>query len=642
MNGKYNKTADFCKRNWKDETAHILRVADEVCRNYFLFDMPWDMERTVEPVIFENKINWDYIPGSDREFTWQFNRHRYFIILGQAYRLTGDKKYAENFVRLIKDWIENVPYNKTTKNTMWRSLEVGLRGEYWTLAMELFDGAEEICQVKELYKKSLELHGKILMETHSTWSVFGNWGVIQDHGLFDIALALGNETMAKTAIERLEKECTAQILEDGFQREQSPMYHAEVLKSYLDFIIRARKNGFGVPEIIESQTYKMAMAELKWIKPDSHHPLMGDSDYTDIRDLLTQCAYVFSDPRLKYCALDEIDFETVWLAGEESIEDYRKIKAAAPDFTSVQLSDSGNYIMRSGFENDAHYMHFINGFTGGGHGHSDKLHIDLSLYGEDILTDAGRYTYVPNKARFSLKSARQHNVPTVDGREYTVNQPKSGGWGYLKTAVSVKEPMIIGDEYEIAAGGHLGYMNLIGGCFVQRRVIWLKPSVFIIVDDFDGKGLHKYSSHFHFPETGALEINGNKAVYKGEKVKADLYFAGARRIRVKEQNSEISRYYNFKCQNPALEVTSRCFGRQSHITVISPDGLNVVPLKMQCSDIAAKEPWALTGLKIKSGEDEFVVFLSHKEIMGTFSWQDFTGAGMINVFKNSQLLFRLR
>lgn len=642
MNSKYLKTAEFCRNNWKEETEHILRVADEVCENYFLFDMPWDMERTVEPVIFKDKIDWNYIPGDDREFTWQFNRHRYFIILGQAYQLTGDKKYVKNFVRLMKDWIENVPYNKTSKATMWRSLEVGLRGEYWTLAMELFDGAEELSEVKDLYIESLKLHGKILMETHSEWSVFGNWGAIQDHGMFDIAIALGDREMAETAIERIKKECVAQIMEDGFQREQSPMYHAEVLKSFLDFIIRARKNGFEVPEIIETQTYKMAMAELKWIKPDGHHPLMGDSDDTDIRDLLTQCAYVFSDSQMKYCAFDKIDFETVWLAGEESIEEYEKIEVKEPDFKSIELSDSGNYIMRSGFDNKAHYMHMINGFTGGGHGHSDKLHVDLSLYGEDVLIDAGRYTYVPNKARFALKAAYQHNAPTVSGKEYTVNQPKSGGWGYLKTAVSVKEPMIIADEYEIAAGGHLGYMKLFGGCFVQRKVIWLKPSVFIIVDDFDGKGLHTYSSHFHFPETGSLKISGNTAVYTGDKVKAEFYFTGAHGVNVKEQSSEISRYYNFKCKNPALEVKSRCFGRQSHITVISPDGLKVTPLKMECGDIAAKEPGAITGLNIQSGKDTYTVFLSHKEIMGTFKCKDFVGAGMINVFKNSKLLFRLR
>ncbi|MFR3753079.1 MAG: heparinase II/III family protein [Enterocloster sp.] len=38
------------------------------------------------------------MPEGDPEFIYQFNRHRYWICLGQAYALTGDGKYAECFV----------------------------------------------------------------------------------------------------------------------------------------------------------------------------------------------------------------------------------------------------------------------------------------------------------------------------------------------------------------------------------------------------------------------------------------------------------------------------------------------------------------------------------------------------------------
>ena len=86
--------ADYCRRHWPEETEHILRIADEVCRNFFLFDLNWDMERTYEPVVFDKEIDWSIRPNGDPEFVWQFNRHRFFICLGQAYALTGDDKYA--------------------------------------------------------------------------------------------------------------------------------------------------------------------------------------------------------------------------------------------------------------------------------------------------------------------------------------------------------------------------------------------------------------------------------------------------------------------------------------------------------------------------------------------------------------------
>lgn len=45
-----------------------MRIADEVRNQIFLFDLPWDMEQTAEPVTFEGEIDWSYQPGPDPEF----------------------------------------------------------------------------------------------------------------------------------------------------------------------------------------------------------------------------------------------------------------------------------------------------------------------------------------------------------------------------------------------------------------------------------------------------------------------------------------------------------------------------------------------------------------------------------------------
>ena len=31
--------AAYCRKYWPEECSHIIRVADEVCRGYFLFDL---------------------------------------------------------------------------------------------------------------------------------------------------------------------------------------------------------------------------------------------------------------------------------------------------------------------------------------------------------------------------------------------------------------------------------------------------------------------------------------------------------------------------------------------------------------------------------------------------------------------------
>ena len=113
-------------------------------------------------------------------------------------------------------------------------------------------------------------------------------------------------------LKNLEIEARMQILGDGVHWEQSPMYHNEVLHCYFDVIILARRNHVSLPESILEQVQKMVYANLAWKKPNHHQPMMGDSDDTDIRDLISVGAYLFKDPVLKFGGLERLDFESIW------------------------------------------------------------------------------------------------------------------------------------------------------------------------------------------------------------------------------------------------------------------------------------------------------------------------------------------
>lgn len=130
--------ADYCKKFWPEECAHILRIAEDAKNHTFLFDLRWDMERTYEPVHFDGEIQWDFMPKDDPEFIYQFNRCQYFICLGQAYALTGDSSYAKAFAEQLLAWIQANPFNENTRQTVWRSIEAGIRGETWVKAMSYF------------------------------------------------------------------------------------------------------------------------------------------------------------------------------------------------------------------------------------------------------------------------------------------------------------------------------------------------------------------------------------------------------------------------------------------------------------------------------------------------------------------------
>lgn len=60
------KVAEYCGENWQEDTAHVIRAAEDACENTFLFDFRWDMERTWKPVHFADEIDWNLEPWGIR------------------------------------------------------------------------------------------------------------------------------------------------------------------------------------------------------------------------------------------------------------------------------------------------------------------------------------------------------------------------------------------------------------------------------------------------------------------------------------------------------------------------------------------------------------------------------------------------
>ncbi|MFA6731788.1 MAG: heparinase II/III family protein, partial [Sphaerochaeta sp.] len=161
------KVARYVSEHEKVETEKILRIADDVVKQSFLFNLRWDMERTFEPVVFENQIDWMHQPGDDSEWVFAFNRMRFWICLGQAYALTGDEKYAKTFASQLCDWVKRVKRDDVRCQKAWRSIEAGLRMEYWTKAMQYFKESPSLTdEVIDTFLSSVEEHAAFL---YSVW-----------------------------------------------------------------------------------------------------------------------------------------------------------------------------------------------------------------------------------------------------------------------------------------------------------------------------------------------------------------------------------------------------------------------------------------------------------------------------------------
>src|SRR5699024_5535467 len=215
------KVAEYCRENWQEDTAHVIRAAEDACENTFLFDFRWDSERTWMPVHCANEIDWNLEPWGDPEFVWQFNRHRFLLCLAQAYRMTGDEKYAVHCVRLIEDWISRNASVEEGAGGPWRTLETGLRAEVWLRSLAEISGSGAVdTGFLRRAEECMKLHRDRLMENFQPHKYISNWGVIEACGLLLFSLVLpDSERCLETAVKRLEDAAVVQVLEDGMQWE---------------------------------------------------------------------------------------------------------------------------------------------------------------------------------------------------------------------------------------------------------------------------------------------------------------------------------------------------------------------------------------------------------------------------------------
>ena len=619
---KPGAVAQYCREYWPHESAHALRTADDACENRFLFDYPWDMERTWEPVAFQEEIDWSLIPFGDREFLWQFNRHRFLLCLGQAYLMTGEEKYAHHYVRLLIDWIERVQEGENIDLGPWRTLETGLRAEVWLRSLCMVEESAALTdQTVSLAMECLIKHAHRLAEHFSAHKYISNWGVLESSGLLMLSAAIGQEDprsadWGKTALKRLVHAARIQVLEDGTQWEQSPMYHNEVYQCFRSALYYGEKAGITMPEEIRDAVRKMAYVDGMWKKPDHTQFAQGDSDATDLRGQITAGAWILRDPVLKYLGYDGLDYESAWQFGENACREYARMEALEPETACAQLPFSGNYYFRSSWKEDGNLLHFHCGDTGGGHGHADKLHVDLVIHGEDVLVDSGRGTYVDGELRYELKEPGAHNIVLVDGKPFSKCETS---WIYQNLCSCMKQQYFVGKTGAFVEGSHLGYLE--EDLLVNRQVIWVKPDIFILADHFLGSGSHSYESLFHFGRQGRITLEEQGVHFTGERGEAWLQTVwgdGEKQIRVTRQ----SLHYNESGENQTLAVCGSADGNFHRITVMNGGARGracraAVELLPVWSVVHEKEvpADAAQALRISEGEREYILLLCHRETM---------------------------
>ena len=634
-------TAAAVLRDCPEDARRCISIADDVLENRFIFRDHWEMERTYEPVQFgpaESDIDWAHIPGADAEWLYAMNRHTSFVNLGKAWQYTHDRRYAEKWARLMEDWIDRVPLTTESEGNTWRSLEAGLRCEYWLRSIKLVEDSGVLTEpLRRKVEACLLRHGEYLTGKWGEFQKISNWGVLQDHGLFLLGVLFNRQEWQTLALERLDQNLHRSVMDDGSQWEQSPMYHCEVLHNAADVLLIARQNGIEVPRRFEQNVHKMFRALAAWVKPNGCLPCQSDSDDADARDILAMGALMFQDDVLRTAAGSKPLEENYWDFGADCAARLAQLPEAQDACASDALPDSGNYMLRTARTPQAAYLRFHCGSMGGGHGHADQMHVDAGCLGEDFLIDTGRYTYVDCPQRLELKRPSAHNTTRVDEMDFS---PCADTWAYVSQAVPVKLPFWFTPTADLVCGGHLGYAKQ--GVAVFRRVVWLKKlCAAVIFDEFfaDEKTPHCYEQYFHFG-AGSVCMEGRTVRWKGKQARAALHCLSDAQCSLSK--GAYSTDYNRLEEGDVLTVRRQDKGFVSLVTVLDLAAEDALCARLVPVERTDGQPLTIPAqaVRLQRGNERTVVLERHGDMptpVGLLCADGFSGHGRTVVFSDEML-----
>ncbi|HEY6360386.1 MAG TPA: alginate lyase family protein [Vicinamibacterales bacterium] len=450
----------------------------------------------------------------DARIVWELNRHQWLVRLALARVLTGDERYAGACVHAIDEWLGT---NPPGAGLNWASsLEASFRTVSWCWVLLLLrDSAAVSAEWTTKVLASLWVHAAHIRRYLSHYSSPTTQLTGEALGLFYVATLFPEFRDAarwrELSVSILVAESDAQIRRDGVHFEQSTCYQRYAVETYLHFLLLAARNGVHVPKQVAERVRQMVEFLLVIRQPNTSIPLIGDGDggtllplvrrsSGDGRGIFGVAATLFERADFAWAA-DGPAPEIFWLLGAEGINRVDRMPSAPPGSDASRVFPSGGYaVMRTDWEADAHQIIVDVGPLGcpvsGGHGHADLLSIQCTIFGEPCLVDAGTYccTGEPQWRDF-FRSTAAHSTVVVDGQSQA--EP-AGPFGWRRQPRGRLREWHSTPEFDFLDAEHDGYLTLPDPVVHRRRVIFVKPGFWIVVDDLSGATRHQVDLTFQF------------------------------------------------------------------------------------------------------------------------------------------------
>ena len=462
-------------------------------------------------------------PGlADIKWPWEIGRCQHWVTLGQAYRLTGDERYAVEIVRQHADFMAANPVGIGVQFVC--TMDVAIRAFNWALAFELirqsvaFDSTAMSRAYESLFDLGVFIEGNLenkyeVTSNHFLSNVVGLYGV----GLVFRDLAAGQRWL-KQGREWLEQEMRVQVLEDGADYESSIPYHRLVAELFLGGARVAELEGQPLSAPYLASLRRMVEFLIAVQRPDGLMPQVGDADdgrlhiFTDYgtwkpqdgRHLAGPAAFVLGEASWVAAGGDDGRWEAAWWGapiGGETVA-----QAAASE--ARLFPDAGIAVSRSG----GTYLLVTNGRVGtngfGNHKHNDNLSFEFHADGAPLIVDPGSYVYTSDPdARNLFRMTGYHNTLRLDDVEQ--NDVRLD-YLFRMFETSKVEHLFFEDSAGETnyRGRHSGYERLPAPVMHERTFTLAKDTGTLTVSDrLTGSGAHALVWHFHMaPGVGVADL----------------------------------------------------------------------------------------------------------------------------------------
>lgn len=456
----------------------------------------WRMDypngKTSPPLYMRRVPYLDFDSVGDHKNVWELNRHQHLVLLAQAYLLTRNREFLAEIVQQMEGWLNA---NRFMRGINWTSaLEVAFRTLSWIWIWHLVS-SEMKPEMRQKLLAGLYRHGCYLEHNLSVYfspntHLLGEAVALHALGVLFPGLPRaakwkrigGGHTVA---------EMRNQVRGDGSHFEQSTYYHVYALDMFAFHLMLNPE----APKDYRERLSRMADYLSALLGPAREIPCFGDEDGGRFfhpygkktcfgRASLAAAAQLL---RREYCYDDSDGHEMAywWLGPARNGG-----RTAAYQGTKIFPDAGMAAYARGGIQ--VHLKYGPMGPGGAGHSHADLLSLTARDGEEQLLIDAGTFTYVGDPQwRDWFRGTAAHNTVVIDG----LNQATPAGafrW------IDKPESLIESEDPLTATCRYIGFSH-------TRRLIWHDSATLLVVDQIDGPpGEHEVAQMWHSPMSMAM------------------------------------------------------------------------------------------------------------------------------------------